>query len=289
VPEPVRKHRDPIRPLLGAATCALLYWVVLNIVVPIGRFFGGEMVAMTVPPLVAAAVAGALAFAIFESRSFGELGVAWRDGTKENFLWGCALGAGAAALVVLPAVLSGAAHYEHIPNADTSWRAALFMPVLLFCGAAGEEIGFRGFLQQYLMRGYGSWAGILLVGTLFGAVHSINPGATWLGLVNTALFGIIFGASVLRSHDVWLATGMHFGWNVLLPFFGVELSGITIRVTEYRLVWQAGSLWSGGEYGPEASVITSAVLVLLALAVWKVPVRKGWAYLLDGGDPPLSS
>ncbi|MCU1326361.1 MAG: Abortive infection protein [Bryobacterales bacterium] len=288
MPEPVRQSRDPIRPLLGAGTCALLYLIVVFVITDPVRFFGGEMIATTVPPLVAAAISGALAMAIFESRSFSDLGIAWSDGTRANFLWGCTLGAGAAALVIVPAFVFGLAHYEHLRNPDTNWRAALFMPVLLFCGAAGEEIAFRGFLQQYLMRGYGAWAGILAVGILFGAVHSVNPNASRLGLVNTAAFGVIFGASVLRSHDIWLATGMHFGWNVLLPYFGVELSGLTIRVTEYRLVWQAGSLWSGGEYGPEASVLTSAVLILLALAVWKVPVRKGWAYLLDGGEPPPS-
>lgn len=289
MPEPERKQRDQLRPLLGVGTCALLYWVVLNLVVPVGRFFGGEMVAITVPPLIAAAISGALAMAIFESRSFGELGIAMRDGTGTNFLWGCGLGISAAALVILPAVGFGLAHYETLRNADTSWRATLFMPVLLFCGAAGEEIAFRGFFQQYLMRGYGAWAGILAVGALFGATHAFNPGATTLGLVNTAVFGVIFGASVLRTRDIWLAIGMHFGWNVVLPFLGVELSGLTIRVTEYRLVWKAGNIWSGGDYGPEASILTSAVLVLLALAVWKVPVRKGWAWLLDGDAPSSSS
>ncbi|NDJ14260.1 MAG: CPBP family intramembrane metalloprotease [Acidobacteriia bacterium] len=291
MPEPARKPRDPLRPILGVGTCALLYWVVLNIVVPMGRFFGGEMVAITVPPLVAAAVSGALAMAIFESRGFGDLGIAWREGTGPNFLTGCALGAASAALVILPAVGLGLAHYEVLKNPDIGWRAGLFMPVLLFCGAAGEEIAFRGFVQQYLMRGYGAWSGILGAGALFGAAHYFNPAASALGLLNTALFGIIFGASVLRSRDIWLATGMHFGWNVVLPFLGVELSGLTIRVTEYRLVWKAGNIWSGGDYGPEASVLTSAVLVLLALAVWKVPVRRGWAYLLDGEEllPYVSS
>ncbi len=285
MPEPPTKQRDPLRPLLAVGTCALLYWVVLNLVVPVGRFLGGEMVAITVPPLVAAAVASALAMAIFESRGFGDLGIALRDGTGWNFGMGCVLGLAAAALVILPAVGVGLAHYETVKNADIGWRAMLFMPVWLFCGAAGEEIAFRGFVQQYMMRGYGAWAGIFGVGALFGIAHVYNPGATWLGLVNTAVFGIIFGASLLRTHDIWLATGMHFGWNVLLPFLGVELSGLTIRVTEYRLVWKAGNIWSGGEYGPEASVLTSAVLILLALAVWKVRVRKGWAYLLDGEEP----
>jgi membrane protease YdiL (CAAX protease family) len=281
VPEPVRKTRDPIRPLLGAATCAFFYWALLNVIVPAGRFLGGEMIAITVPPLLAAALTGALAMAIFESRPFGDLGLHWQEGSRRNLLLGTALGIGAGLLVVVPAVAIGLARYEWVPNSDTSWGAALFLPVLLFCGAMGEEIAFRGYILQVLMRGYGQWAAIFGIGALFGLLHAYNPGATTPGIVNTALFGVLFGAAVMRTHDLWLPIGMHFGWNVILPYLGVELSGLTIRVTGYKLVWKAGILWSGGEYGPEASVLTSAVLVLLALAVWKLPVHRGWAYFLD--------
>ncbi len=131
------------------------------------------------------------------------------------------------------------------------------------------------------MRGYGSWAGILGIGALFGIMHAGNPGATTLAVVNTAGFGVLFGAALLRTHDLWLPIGIHFGWNATLPFLGVGLSGLTIRVTDYELVWKAGNLWSGGSYGPEASLLASGVLLILFLAVWKIPVRKGRAYLLD--------
>jgi len=112
-------------------------------------------------------------------------------------------------------------------------------------------------------------------------MHANNPGATTLAVVNTAGFGVLFGAALLRTHDLWLPIGIHFGWNATLPFLGVGLSGLTIKVTDYELVWKAGNLWSGGSYGPEASLLASAVLVILFLAVWKIPFRKGRAYLLD--------
>ncbi len=288
MPEPVRKTRDPIRPLLAAVTCAFFYWALLNVIVPAGRFLGGEMIAITVPPLLAAAITGALAMAIFESRPFGDLGLHWQQGSRRNLLLGIALGVCAAALVVLPAVAAGLAKYEWIPNPDTSWRGSLFLPILLFCGAMGEEVAFRGYILQVLMRGYGTWAAIFSIGAVFGLLHAYNPGATTPGIVNTALFGILFGAAILRTHDLWLSIGMHFGWNVILPFLGVELSGLTIRVTGYKLVWKAGILWSGGEYGPEASVLTSVVLVLLGLAVWKLPVHRAWAYFLDPPQDEVS-
>jgi membrane protease YdiL (CAAX protease family) len=294
VPEPVRQPRDPLRPLLGAATCAL-FWLVINFFfVPVGYFLGQEVIAITVPPLVAAALANALAMAIFESRGFGELGLQWEAGTRRNLLLGVALGAGAAALIILVPVILGFARFEWSPDGEFSWRAALFTPVLLFCGVMFEEILFRGFVLQVLIRGYkdmlrgaGQWLAISGVGIVFGLMHSRNHGATVLSTVNTTMFGVLFGAALLRSHDLWFPIGLHFGWNAVLPFLGVELSGLTIRVTGYKLVWKAGKLWSGGEYGPEASILCSAVLVLLALAVWKVPVRRGWAYLLDGdGELP---
>jgi uncharacterized protein len=278
--------RDPLRPLIGAGTCFLLYRVLLYVLVPIGQVMGGEMIALTVPPLVAAAVSSALAMAIFESRKLGDTGLAWDDGALRNLSIGVGLGVISAALAVLPAVALGLAHYHYSANADVSWRGALFTPVLLFCGALGEEIAFRGFTLQYLMRGYGRWAAIVGTGALFGVLHAGNPGATTMSTINTAGFGIVFGAAVLRSRDLWLPAGIHFAWNTALPFLGAGLSGLTIKVTGYELIWNAGDAWSGGSYGPEASAITSVVIVLLLVAIWKVPVTHGSAYMVSESQPP---
>ena len=285
-PDPAK--RDPLRPLIGAGTCFLLYRILLAVLVPVGQFMGGQMIALTVPPLLAAALASAMAMKIFESRKLGDTGLAWSEGSLRNLGVGIALGTVAASLAVLPAVGSGLAHFHYNPNADVSWGGALFTPVLLFCGALGEEIAFRGFTLQYLMRGYGRWAAILGIGTLFGVFHAGNPGATTMSTINTAGFGIVFGAAVLRSRDLWLPAGIHFAWNTALPFLGVGLSGLTIKVTGYELIWSAGDLWSGGAYGPEASVVTSAVIVLLLVAIWKVPVSPGSAYLVAESEPTAS-
>ncbi|HVW85518.1 MAG TPA: CPBP family intramembrane glutamic endopeptidase [Bryobacteraceae bacterium] len=265
----------------------MLFRVALFFLVPIIAFFGGELMGVTLGMLLAAAIASALAMAIFESRHMSELGLAWNRGSERNLLLGAVLGAGGAALVIVVPLALGMAHFEKVINPDISWRAALFMPVLLFCGAMAEEIAFRGFVLQYLTRGWGPWLAVLSTGALFGWLHNDNPGATWLSDVNTALFGVLFGAAVLRTHDLWLPIGLHFGWNVTFPFFGVELSGLTIRVTGYELVWKTSDLWSGGKYGPEASVLTLAALLILAAVVWKIPVSKGWAWLLD--EPPGSA
>ena len=191
--------RDPLRPILGAGVCWLLYRVGLFILVPIVQFFGGEMMAVTVPQLLAAGIAAAAAMAIFESRPLQEIGLGWQAGWLHNILSGMALAAAAASLVVTAALAFGMASFHSLPGADVSLGAAVFTPLLLFCGAAGEEIAFRGFTLQYLIRGYGAWIAIPAIGILFGLLHAGNPGATPLGVVNTIGFGILFGFAVLRD------------------------------------------------------------------------------------------
>lgn len=241
------------------------------------------MVAQTIPPLIAASIAGAISMAIFESRSLSDLGLHWQEGAGRNLLTGIGIGVGGAILLIAAPVLTGLAHFQRAPGTDFgfSGRAALFTLCLLFCGAAGEEIAFRGFPLQFLIRGYGAWISVVGIGILFGLLHGFNPGATPLSMANTAGFGILFGVALLRSHDLWLPIGFHFGWNATLPFLGVELSGFTIQVVGYQLVWKAGNLWSGGTYGPEASLLATGVLLVLFAVIRKVPVSRGVAYLLD--------
>src|SRR5437588_273343 len=103
-------------------------------------YFGGFMVANTVPPLLGSAVATSFAMAIYESRRLGDVGLHWLPGSRTNLILGVAIGAVAACLVILPAIATGAAYFRVLSHPDISWPAALFMPMLLFCGAMGEEI-----------------------------------------------------------------------------------------------------------------------------------------------------
>jgi hypothetical protein len=80
---------------------------------------------------------------------------------------------------------------------------------------------------------------------------------------------------------LWLPIGLHFGWNFTLPLFGATLSGLKMKVTGYEMSWTAGSLWSGGEYGPEASVLTSVMLVALFVYLRTAPIRRQASPLTD--------
>ena len=62
----------------------------------------------------------------------------------------------------------------------------------------------------------------------------------------------------------------NFGWNFALPLFGANLSGFTMGVTGHALEWKVGSLWSGGDYGPEGGLLTTLVVVLLFFVLRRV-------------------
>jgi CAAX protease family protein len=83
-------------------------------------------------------------------------------------------------------------------------------------------------------------------------------------------WGILLGYAVWRTGALWLAIGLHFGWNVALPLLGSNLSGFTMGVTGYTLEWNVGVLWSGGGYGVEGSLLTTGIVVALFFTLRKL-------------------
>src|SRR5579871_3699218 len=258
-----------------------LYFATVFVLGPLLFWLGGYVVGITTSGLLAAAVANGLCLRIYLQRGMAAIGLPGGAASLRNFAWGCLGGLGAASAVLVPALLLGAARLEPDPEFRFSAASFLFVSLLLLFGSAGEELLFRGFGFQVLLRTFGTWTTVVPVGVIFALLHANNPHATWLGLANTAGFGILFGYAFVRTHDIWLPMGLHFGWNFTLPLLGENVSGLTMRLTGFAMRWSAGALWSGGDYGPEASILTSAVLILLFLYLWKAPVRRQSSVLVD--------
>lgn len=280
---PARK--DPVRVASHVMAYAAFY------LVPLMLGFGylmqallGTLAGMTLANLAAALFANWIALKIFADCPVTAIGLWWNRASADNFAVGLVGGIGTACIALGPPLAAGAAHFARIPGDQPTLWAAVFLGVFLLIGSAAEEILFRGFAFQTLLADFGVWAAIVPGALLFGLLHLGNPGATWLGIVNTIGFGAVFGYGCVRSRDLWLPIGLHFGWNLTLPLFGVNVSGLTMNVTGYEMSWTAGALWSGGAYGPEASVLTSAVVVLLFLYVWKAPIRRQTSPLMDPAE-----
>jgi len=241
---------------------------------------GSYLVAAALGGFLAAATANALLMRIFERAHLVDIGLGWNASSVRNLLIGLAGGTGSATVVLVGPVVFGLAEFEAVPGADPHWWTLAFVIVVLLFGAVGEEMLFRGYAFQVLVASAGPFATILPVGLLFGLAHASNVGVTTLGLVNTTVWGVLLGYAFVRSGDLWLPIGLHLGWNWALPLFGVNLSGFTMDLTGYALHWKVGSIWSGGAYGPEGGLLTSAVTVLLFLYLWKAPVRRQIPFLL---------
>jgi membrane protease YdiL (CAAX protease family) len=265
---------DPARLAIRVALYVIIMWLTREIVGFMLVWVGGYFMGGLGGNLIVALVANLLVLRIFTTLRLVDLGLWWNRASMDNLALGVAGGAGAACLVLGPAVLAGAAHITGTPGDQPSFAVLGFVTALLAVGAMGEELMMRGYGFQILLAACGPWATIIPVGVVFAWLHTGNPNATWLGIANTAGFGIVFGYAFVRSRDLWLPAGLHFGWNVTLPLFGVNVSGLRMKMTGHEMVWSAGSLWSGGEYGPEASLLTSVIMIVLAVYLWKAPIRR---------------
>ena len=234
----------------------------------------------------AAAVANSITLRIYERGQLLDIGLGWSAASRRNLSLGLLGGIGAALVVLIGPVVFLAADFERIPGRHMQWGATILMSVVLLFGAVGEEMLFRGYGFQVLVRAMGPFAAILPVSVLFGFAHSQNLHFTWLAFANTALWGVLLGYAFVRAGDLWLPIGLHFGWNWVLPLLGVNLSGFTMDVTGLSLHWKIGELWSGGSYGPEGGLLTTGILVILFVYLHRAPIQQQPAFLLQDFQEP---
>ena len=170
------------------------------------------------------------------------------------------------------------------------WLAGVYQPqgwgsfgglglAFLFWLAIGvmEEIQFRGFLYRLCCTLFGTWGAIVVSGIVFGVFHGRAPGATVTAVSSVVLAGLFFGAVFTLSGRLWVAIGIHTGWNFAEgSLFGTAVSGSNVggSLVDARLA--GPELLTGGRFGPEASIATIAVLlVATAFLMWRVAKLKG--------------
>jgi len=257
--------------LLRVGLYVLLAWMSLLLFSALFLPMAGTLVGSTLAAFAAAAVANAVVVRIYERGRLADVGLGWSLSSGREFLTGTGAGMVAAACVSLIPVALQIARFERMPaGVEHPWASFAFDTLALFFGAMGEELLFRGYAFQLLIRSVGPFSTILPTSVIFGLMHAGNRDVTTLAIANTVAWGVLFGYAVWRTGALWLPIGLHFGWNVALPLLGSNLSGFTMGVTGYTLKWNVGVLWSGGGYGVEGSVLTTAIVVALFFALRKL-------------------
>jgi membrane protease YdiL (CAAX protease family) len=161
--------------------------------------------------------------------------------------------------------LSGAALAYYLP---------LWLAVAVVNGLA-ENLAVMGYPLYRLARMTGWIPAILLVGLLFAAAHLGNPGENPFGIASVFLIGALLATTVWLTGDLWLSVGIHAGAVLAEDLvFSVPDSGVTY--TGHLLASRLGGpVWlSGGDAGPEGSVLALPIFAVLLALLWIVYRRR---------------
>jgi uncharacterized protein len=144
-----------------------------------------------------------------------------------------------------------------------------------------EEYLLRGYMLFTLADGIGFWPAAIVMGILFGLGHARNPGESRVGLIATVVFALFASVTLRYTGSLWLAVGAHAGWNWGQSFFyGVSDSGMRAQGHLLEPAFQGPDWLTGGTVGPEGSVITLVLWVLMAFLFVMLYRRRGPALVV---------
>lgn len=145
---------------------------------------------------------------------------------------------------------------------------------IFLCAALLEENLYRGFIFQRLVDGCGIWIAQIGLALLFALGHWDNPGmegaTKFVASLDLFLGAIMFGLAYLRTRSLALPVGLHVGWNWAQGnLLGFGVSGHQ-QTGWFQPLLQDHPQWlNGGEFGPEASLFSPLISLMVILWLWR--------------------
>ena len=190
----------------------------------------------------------------------------------KEIVWGTLLGIGMLLAVVGIICVTGGVRFELNPARSAG---ALLTGLYIFLFAALlEETLFRGFIFQRLLDGVGVWPAQIVLATLFAVAHWGSPGmqgATEIvAFTDIFLAAVMLGLAYLRTRSLALPIGLHLGWNWTQGHvLGFGVSGYDFAGW-LKPIFQGQAEWlTGGAFGPESSIFSPLVSLLMILLLWR--------------------
>jgi hypothetical protein len=223
------------------------------------------------------------AFGRLERRRLADYGLPWRSALGLRFWQGAGVGLASLTALMLALTVAGASRLDPfaVPSGKSLLLAVAFA-LLFLVVALFEEFTTRGYLQFALGAGIGFWPAAVVTSLLFALPHFGNGGESLLGVGNAAAIGLVFCLLLRRTGSLWAGIGFHAAWDWGENWlYGVADSGMVLPAHLLHAA-PAGPAWlSGGEVGPEGSVLCTAVVMLTALAC-------AWLFRRKPADAALS-
>jgi uncharacterized protein len=204
----------------------------------------------------------------FERRKLTDIGLNFTPGTKSQVYYGLILGFVMITVVVLPNSLLGYYKYDFSPR---DIFPQIFEALLLFTIVAfSEEILFRGYPFQRAIDWTNPWVATLIFSSIFALAHIQNPNINSIALLNIFLAGVWLSSAFVKTRSLWLPISLHFSWNFFQGyFFSLPVSGTNLVEPLFDVEIKEKNLLSGGDFGPEASILTTFVLIISTIFILK--------------------
>lgn len=176
-----------------------------------------------------------------------------------DLLTGTIIGAAIFAVPIGVLVAIGAAKIEPDLASFAAGALALALITCLF-NVVTQEVIVRSYIFQELWSKYGAWVATGVTTGLFVAMHA---GALMQGTQGLIAGANIFVASLMlslayvRTGQLWLAIGIHLGWNGLQgPVLGINVTGTDLAFGGWSVFsFNGDPLLTGGAMGVEGGLV----------------------------------
>lgn len=213
---------------------------------------------------------------LFERRSIASLGFRRPGRGLLTLLVGIVVGIVLNSIPTLFLWAVGAYQQVEPPAGSAAGIAALptLLLVLLFVlvQSGTEETLTRGFMLQSSGVSLPGWLAMLLPAVVFTLVHGVTTKP--FAFASIFFFALLVSFIVLRQGALWIAIGIHAGWNYAMGnLYGIPVSALPPHTTSaiFLAPSEGSPDWlTGGEFGTEASLPADLVLLLAAAAAFLV-------------------
>ena len=139
-----------------------------------------------------------------------------------------------------------------------------------------EEVATRGWLLTRIAARTNLPLAIGISSSLFGILHLGNAGVTFLSVLNIILDGVLAGLLFIYTDSIWLVVAQHGTWNYVQGnLLGFQVSGTGADASIFSFTMGDGPVWlTGGAFGAEGSIITTLVLLVSLVIVYRLGERK---------------
>lgn len=201
----------------------------------------------------------------YEKRQAGELAF-----NGANIAYGAISGFAVISITTLTLFAMG--YYELVTQ--QKWGEVLLVLIAFAAQVIVAELIIRGIFFRLIEQSAGTVSSLILVSLVYAGVNILNDGPNLIVFVSSALICALWCGIYILSRNLWVVGAHATGW-----LYAVFLTGILDehwRVSApFISSYNGPALMTGGEFGPDASIITIVVAAICLFLVLRFAKQRG--------------